>query len=450
MSDEITLDIPGMEEKSVLIEPKWKIAWESSTSKIIAEHGVLNISVINPEVITTSMVSKHVVYNVTTEPMGFSVRRRYNDFAWLRDVLTAKYRGLYIPALPGTSISSMFNSTDVNGDFVQFRMTQLNLFMQQLSKIHFLRTDPSLHGFLSIQQDVDFKAFLENSSSKTNTANNAGLDAWNHILEHLSSGVTNDSPLNVPEAIREMDQLKIILTKLESQCMIIGRASLKFISQIDAMNGYLKNWQQLESELTSNNVREDLKASIAALVCGGDVWFKSAESMPKMIASVFIANIKFQLVQIEGFREFLLFRENAMKDVVKVELEVAKALELKAKATQGSGGTNLYSNFMTFSTTKVDPEEQYLKKVTTLENLQSDVAKMSKALKFIEIDRFHTERIENIRVMAGTFCCLNTQISSQAFNGWLETAVASNINIREFENVQNLPPKSEYQLFADS
>ena len=48
--------------------------------------------------------SAYYIYNVVTEPLGWEVMRRYNDFAWLRDVLTKLY--------PGKNVNYASNSID--------------------------------------------------------------------------------------------------------------------------------------------------------------------------------------------------------------------------------------------------------------------------------------------------------------------------------------------------
>lgn len=110
-------------------------------------------------------MTKYIVYNVRTDPAGFIVKRRYNDFAWLRESLINAYPGLFIPALPTTSgfrgRTAGGGKTDVESDYVKNRMTQLQLFLNKLSKIPFLKTDSSLLGFLSITGDKEYKGFMD-------------------------------------------------------------------------------------------------------------------------------------------------------------------------------------------------------------------------------------------------------------------------------------------------
>lgn len=43
---------------------------------------------------------KHTEYHVFTEPVGYSVIRRYSDFIWLAEMLQKKYPYCVIPNLP--------------------------------------------------------------------------------------------------------------------------------------------------------------------------------------------------------------------------------------------------------------------------------------------------------------------------------------------------------------
>ncbi len=73
-----------------------------------------------------------------------------------------------------------------------------------------------------------------------------------------------------------------------------------------------------------------------------------------MIACVFVANVKFQLNQIEGFKEYLMFIDQANKDISRQEIEVSRALHAKSvaassqassssSAQSGSGFSNIFS-----------------------------------------------------------------------------------------------------------
>lgn len=179
-------------------ELSWLQDWSALEESEQATHPKLSVSVTSPETIS-SMMSKYVVYTVKTEPTGYSVRRRYKDFAWLRDVLLQRYTGLFIPALPATTrftgkTSLAGGKTDVEGDYVKNRLSQLHMFAQQLCKIPFLRTDPSLFAFISVQGEREFKAIVDNGISYEKCIGfenweNRGLLAWFRLID----GVTLDT-----------------------------------------------------------------------------------------------------------------------------------------------------------------------------------------------------------------------------------------------------------------
>ena len=113
---------------------------------------------------TLPIYPRHIVYNVKTEPMGFMVRRRYNDFNWLRETLASKYEGLFIPTLPTSSFLAI--SSDPNGVFVRNRMVQLQLFMQTLIQIPFVMFDSNLRDFLSVLDEKEFKILTERKETE--------------------------------------------------------------------------------------------------------------------------------------------------------------------------------------------------------------------------------------------------------------------------------------------
>ena len=214
-----------------------------------------------------------MTYLINTEPLAYAVRRRYNDFVWLRDTLANKYRGLYIPALPSSSYSVFKSSTDVSGDYIRLRMTQLDIFMQQLSKILFLRTDPSLLGFLSIIDDSEFKAFLDSPVNKSYA--NPGLISWNNLLESFHSDV--HAGVNAADLFKQLDTLKNTFTKLEMSSMQLGKHALKFVAIQQGFNSALGAWTTAEAELPSNLARTNLQASSKAARDGADILLKDAE-----------------------------------------------------------------------------------------------------------------------------------------------------------------------------
>lgn len=187
------------------------------------------------------------MYTVKTDPLGYAVRRRYNDFQWLRDVLIAKYTGLYVPMLPATK-GQITGKTDINGTYIKNRMAQLNLFVQQVNKIPFLRTDPNWISFLSIQTDKDFEALTKAPvSSELSSDTSAGYVAWNNMLER--NMVTGDADRTVKDVWRQLDVLTKTLTQIDKDCRNTGNKALQCSRAMDSLSISIDMWNTTEHEL---------------------------------------------------------------------------------------------------------------------------------------------------------------------------------------------------------
>lgn len=238
------------------------------------------------------ILPRHVVYTVKTEPQKYVVRRRYNDFAWLRDTLAATYEGLFIPSIPATTIFSSKTTltggskTDINGDFVKNRMLQLHLFVQQLANIPFLRTDPSLHSFLSVQNEKEFKQLTESPLSVANgggTDNytNVGLSMWLKLVDNTP---TNPEVANrlVGDFKRQLDILGSTLNQVDAECRTAGRKAVASASAFSSLADQVAHWAMVEADLIDPNRNEYVdpngktkKAHLDALTVGHQHWAQS-------------------------------------------------------------------------------------------------------------------------------------------------------------------------------
>lgn len=242
------------------------------------------------------MVHRHVVYTVKTDSQRFVVRRRYNDFAWLRDVLAATYEGLFIPSIPATTIFSSKNTlsggskTDVNGDFVKNRMAQLNLFLQQLCKIPFLRTDPSLQSFLQVQNEKEFKQITE---APVEVANGGGVNNWTNVGLSMWLKLVEGTPLNaeaadrlVADFRRQLDVLGTSLSAVDNECRVAGRKAVVGAAAISFLTEHVTAWAGVEAELADVSRNEYVdpygktkKGFMDALTAGNLHWSHSVGVM---------------------------------------------------------------------------------------------------------------------------------------------------------------------------
>ena len=214
----------------------------------------------NGPVLYFCVISRHVVYFVKTDPLSYNVRRRYNDFAWLREKLATKYQGMYVPSIPATTAFSSKNSmgkkTDVEGDFVKNRMAQLHFFMQQLCDIPFLRTDPDLGYFLSVENEKEFKSIMDTSTPVVASVgglpateqSNEGLKLWLLLVDK-----TELNPVEAEKAIagfkHQLDVLRSALNQVDIECRTAGKRAVACSRAMGSLSDMFGVWVGHELEL---------------------------------------------------------------------------------------------------------------------------------------------------------------------------------------------------------
>jgi hypothetical protein len=206
---------------------------------------------------------RHVVYSVKTEPLGYSVRRRYNDFAWLRETLCTGYVGLFVPSIPSTTLfttkTNMTGSkTDTGGDFVKNRMAQLNQFMQQICKIPFLRTDPALVAFISIQNEKEFKYYMDSPQSATSSYSE-GMKLWLTLVDKTAIN-DHDADRLISDFKRQLDILRTTLDQIDKECRMTGKKAVQCAAAMGVLADHLCMWSETENDLLDPNRNEHINA----------------------------------------------------------------------------------------------------------------------------------------------------------------------------------------------
>eukprot|EP00826_Nyctotherus_ovalis_P059399 TRINITY_DN8254_c0_g3_i1.p1 TRINITY_DN8254_c0_g3~~TRINITY_DN8254_c0_g3_i1.p1 ORF type:complete len:324 (+),score=133.21 TRINITY_DN8254_c0_g3_i1:666-1637(+) len=100
--------------------------------------------------------AKYALYTIITPSKGFSVERRYSDFAALRQELGKEFAGYVIPPLPGKKITG-----NVDPAFVQERKGGLQLFLNDALRHPLLWDCGLVTDFLSLSsKDWELKTKL--------------------------------------------------------------------------------------------------------------------------------------------------------------------------------------------------------------------------------------------------------------------------------------------------
>ena len=112
---------------------------------------VINIK--DPIEIDGGLFSKnYIAYTVETQPLGWKVQRRYNDFDLLRKLLIKHFPFYKVSPLPNKKISPK----RFEKDFISKRMNYLNSFINNIIKNETFKASEILNYFLSIEDRNQF------------------------------------------------------------------------------------------------------------------------------------------------------------------------------------------------------------------------------------------------------------------------------------------------------
>ena len=125
----------------------------------------ITVTVNEPVVHQENGKNSYTSYKITTsttfpeyKQKEFSVRRRYKDFVWLRNLLKEKLnekgKRLTLANLPGNTVSSFLGPGRFDPEFIEERRKGLEEFLNSVVNHPFSRFEKALQDFL---QDQDAK-----------------------------------------------------------------------------------------------------------------------------------------------------------------------------------------------------------------------------------------------------------------------------------------------------
>lgn len=208
------------------------------------ENSDLCVKIDNPQKHLDTLET-YITFRITTKVARiefadneYIVRRRYNDFLWLRQKLVDCHPFCIIPPLPGKH--SLVGQLDrYSKDFILLRMKALNVFISRLVKHPILSCNEHLKLFLiASQMDFNLHRRQRSNSEKTKT----------------SSSLTNYTTLKYRHL--EFDKMKTYLTTLTDKLIAIEKISHRInkekqelVSELQYFYPIFITWATTEKEL---------------------------------------------------------------------------------------------------------------------------------------------------------------------------------------------------------
>ncbi|XP_063982456.1 sorting nexin-7-like [Diachasmimorpha longicaudata] len=219
---------------------------EQDSSDFQLDNRDLQVKIDNPQKHLETLET-YITFRITTrttrpefEESEYVVRRRYNDFIWLRQKLVETYPSHIIPPMPGKH-SLLAQLDRYSKEFIIARMKLLHVFLNRIVNHPILSCDKELKGFLTAKP-------AEFSIIRKNRGNVMGkmTDSFQNIASTYSMKQKN------PEFEKTRDYCNALCEKLSHIDKInhrIHKERQEYVIELHQMHPIFTQWSTSEPEL---------------------------------------------------------------------------------------------------------------------------------------------------------------------------------------------------------
>ena len=302
------------------LKMKELIPCKKSEENGLSNKGNIIIKVSDPVIIEGGFFSKkYITYSIETSPLGFKVRRKYDDCIWLYNTMKSLYNNCIIPPL---NIRSFI----ITEEKYLKRMRILEKFLQEISIHPILKDSQIFYDFISIKIEKDFSL----KKSKYNK-----LTPPKKVEEF--NGVNGEINININKA-KEFcaDRIKLISENNETIMKKIIKEYKSLNVSIQEVVSKMKNISSIWDELYVKNINYSEKEVILSIYyylakLMGD-WAKMQEEQINLInlkLKEYFRYIKNEYHSIKQYKNYEESQNNFKKSSVKLKEKKEKLFEEK-------------------------------------------------------------------------------------------------------------------------
>lgn len=264
------------QESSNIVLYKCKLLNKTSLNYVKPIVKIENPIIVEPGIFQ----SNYILYDVVTQPLNWTVKRRFSDFENLRLILLKFFPGSCIPTLIKTSHGSKFDDENIKK-----RMTGLNMFLDYLLESESYKAHVSTYNFLYLN---DREAFDNKTSELLNESSFVFVDEYlsltsevelsyeeiskdtsekwrksNSLLQEIITNIHNDTKkleLSMREAHLNLDSLQKNFNYLS--ILYKNLKSKEYSSLFKYMEEFIKSWKKgwfTQMSSFSINIKSSLK-----------------------------------------------------------------------------------------------------------------------------------------------------------------------------------------------
>ena len=423
----------------------WREAWALASQDTPA----IEVTVSRPHSIGGAL-SRVTMYSVRSgAPFNYVVQRRYTHFSWLRDVLQRRYIGMLLPPLPAkdfiNSVYSNRSSALVRGtsehdesSFIRVRKQQLNMFLREVCRNPYLRSDPAVHMFLSVRDGADWDASRRAvDASGIFEAPSDGLRRWRDLMETVvvAPGALDRAYPEVQKQLREVDG---IASALEDAALSLVRDSSALATSASTLARSLRSWREAEASFGDGNSYEmpqedaiDFSRRMARFLAHITTWRDALSGQTPAAEDVVLARLGYLRRCAKALEELLLSRTRLQKEqasaVATLRMQEAEASRRTSAGARNSifGGITLASTV--FVSNEALPERIQLS-IQDATAAERRLQIFEAALYFHSISAFHHQRGAIFDEFASLFSVSSLRFANLMVGNWNGAAETMNID----------------------
>ena len=287
--------------------------------KSILNNKEIKVTIKNPQTKEKRLSTTYVTYEVFTEPICWSVRRRYSDFTLLRQILCKYYPRSLIPPLPEKKIGNK----RFKPDFIERRMKFLQLFIDDIIKNESFKANEALTIFLNFNDHNQFEKKMKELNNYT-------------FSQNFDDTKTLTGKVNILENDYACDQyLTNIFNFCKNQKSIFSKLNNALKSYCRNISAACQNLDEISKsfeELYNLNVNNEIKEKITKTYNILSYFFKEKKQMMNKENEIIHEKIKgfFKLQRLKNY-SFMDIAENRENLKQKYTTEYNKVYAKKEK-----------------------------------------------------------------------------------------------------------------------
>ena len=270
--------------------------------KSILNDKEIKVTVKNPKTNEKTLLSlAYVTYEVYTEPYLWLVRRRYNDFSLLRNILCKFYPRNLIPPLPEKKIGGK----RFQPEFIEKRMKILQMFLDEVTCNETLKSSDALITFLNVIDHTLFEKKMKELYNKPFNQNFEDIKTINGKVNTLSQDI--DSDIFFSKINSFYTNQKQVFKRLTNSLKNFYHNAQTVCQNMEEIS---KSFGELEKLNKEMNIEEEVTKTYEMLKLFFQERKKILEKENEIIHDKIKGFFKLQKLKINSFIEIIDSREN--------------------------------------------------------------------------------------------------------------------------------------------